>query len=212
MAMATAVLLQLLVATCTAVVATNEESTTSHHTPALSPPSPAAASFLRSSCAAVDLWDACYRILLPYAGSFHGSIARVARAATAIAAARRHGFADELARLKLRAPRAGRMANMTLASCAETVAGSDMDANTTLGYLDNLVAGVRSKRAFEWEHSLAMNWLGSAFTGMWQCTDWIYGAGEGVAALPAMKEVIAGCTTVSPYMHIALDLTYAVKF
>nr|TKV92349.1 LOW QUALITY PROTEIN: hypothetical protein SEVIR_9G158500v2 [Setaria viridis] len=156
--------------------------------------------------------DACYKTLLPYAGSFNGSIARVARAATAVVAARQHGFADELARLKLRGTGAGPRADMTLASCYEEVASNDMDdGNETLGRLDRLVAG-RSKDEFDWESSLVVLWLGSTLGVMEDCTDWLNDAGKAAASSPVVKEVIAGCAALSPYIRIALHLAHAIKF
>lgn len=158
--------------------------------------------------------DACYKTLLPYAGSFSGSIiARVARAATAVVAARQHGFADELARLKLRGTGAGPRADETLASCYEEVASNDMDdANETLGRLDRLVAGVTSKDEFDWESSLVVLWLGSTLGVMEDCTDWLNDAGKAAASSPVVKEVIAGCAALSPYIRIALHLAHAIKF
>jgi hypothetical protein len=211
--------LLLLAATCTAVVATNEEPATSYadaraRSP---PPSAAAARFLRASCARVDLPDAlpdtCYKTLLPLAGSFSGSIARVARAATAVVAARQHGFASELTRLKLRGTGAGPRADMTLASCYEEVASNDMDnTNVTLGRLDRLVAGVRSKDEFDWESSLVVMWLVSTLGIIEDCTDWLNDVGKAAASSPTVKEAIAGCAALSPYIRIALHLAHAIQF
>nr|XP_034570511.1 uncharacterized protein LOC117835251 [Setaria viridis] len=140
--------------------------------------------------------DACYKTLLPYAGSFNGSIARVARAATAVVAARQHGFADELARLKLRGTGAGPRADMTLASC----------------YEEACRRRERSKDEFDWESSLVVLWLGSTLGVMEDCTDWLNDAGKAAASSPVVKEVIAGCAALSPYIRIALHLAHAIKF
>ncbi|XP_072146507.1 uncharacterized protein [Setaria viridis] len=140
--------------------------------------------------------DACYKTLLPYAGSFNGSIARVARAATAVVAARQHGFADELARLKLRGgvKRHGRR---------QRDAGPPRQACRRRE---------RSKDEFDWESSLVVLWLGSTLGVMEDCTDWLNDAGKAAASSPVVKEVIAGCAALSPYIRIALHLAHAIKF
>jgi hypothetical protein len=141
--------------------------------PAPAPRSSAAASFLRASCAsALQLEDACYSLLLPYADSFHGSIARIARTSATLAVERQHNLTDELARLKLHGTGAGRIADMGLSSCSYTVATSYNDANVTLGLLDDLVAGIKSKEDFEWKRSLVQSWLDSSGSVMGQCVDW----------------------------------------
>ncbi|TVU46001.1 hypothetical protein EJB05_05513, partial [Eragrostis curvula] len=88
--------------------------------PAPGPSSSAAASFLHACCASVQRSDACYRLLLPYADSFRGSLARVARTSAGLASARQHAFSDDLARLKQHGTGAGAMADMALVSGGAT--------------------------------------------------------------------------------------------
>jgi hypothetical protein len=144
--------------------------------------------------------------------TFHGNLARVARAASTFAGARQHDLADDLARLKLRGTGAGRVADMTLGDCYDTVSGSNMFANETLGHIDNLVVQVGSKKDMDSEQILAREWLESSDSGMMQCIDWFHDAGEAAVSSPVGKEVIVGCTTVSSYMDIAFMLVNAIKF
>ena len=211
MAMETISLQLFILVIATAVIATQSSSLTSP-APAPSPASSSAISFLRASCAVTDVPDACYNLLLPYADTFHGNLARVARAASAFAGARQRDFADELARLKLRGTGAGRVADMTLGDCYDTVSGDNMFANETLGHIDNLVAHVGSKKDFDFQRIMAQDWLQSSGSGMMQCVDWFHDAGEAAVSSPVGKEVIVGCTTVSSYMDIAFMLVNAIKF
>ncbi|CAL4934882.1 unnamed protein product [Urochloa decumbens] len=206
MAMAT-ISLQLffLLAGTAAVVATSRS-------PMAPAPSSSAISFLRASCAATDAPDVCYNLLLPYADTFHGNLARVARAASAIAEARQHDFADELARLKLRGTGAGKVADMALTDCSNEVSTSNMFENEILGHIDNLIAHQGSQKDFDSHQFFAKDLLYSAESGMMQCVDWFHSAGEAAVSSPAGKVVIAGCTTVSGYVDIALMLVNAIKF
>ncbi|KAK3146664.1 hypothetical protein QOZ80_3BG0269710 [Eleusine coracana subsp. coracana] len=203
-------LLLLVLATCTAAVATNKPLM-----PAVSAPGPSsstAASFLRASCAPAHQPETCYNMLLPYADSFHGSLARVARTSASLAIDRQQALTDEIARLKLRGTGAGSRADITLGSCFDTVSNSGSYPNVTLGRLDDLVAGVKSKKQFDWEKLLAQDWLYSSVSAMYECVDWIHDAGEAAMSSPVLKKVIAGCTTAVPYMEIAVDLTNSLKF
>ncbi|CAL4934879.1 unnamed protein product [Urochloa decumbens] len=207
MAMAT-ISLQLffLLAGTAAVVATSRS-------PMAPAPSSSAISFLRASCAATnDAADFCYNLLLPYADTFNGSLARVARAASAIAEARQHDFADELARLKLRGAGAGKLADMALTDCSNEVSTSDMFSNEILGHIDNLIAHQGSQKDFDSQKISAVEFMTSAESGLTQCVDWFHGAGEAAVSSPVGKEVIDGCTTLSPYLHISHMLVDAVKF
>lgn len=142
-------LVLLVLATCTAAVARQKSPMFAVSAPG--PSSSPAASFLRAACAPAQQPETCYNMLLPYADSFHGSLARVARTGAAIAIDRQHALTDEIARLKNRGTGAGSRADMTLADCLDTVSDSASDANVTLGRLDDLVAGVKSKKDFDWE-------------------------------------------------------------
>ncbi|CAL4918045.1 unnamed protein product [Urochloa decumbens] len=211
MAMAT-ISLQLffLLAGTSAVVATSR----SPMAPAQAPePSSSAISFLRASCAATnDAADFCYNLLLPYADTFNGSLARVARAASAIAEARQHDFTEELARLKLRGTGAGKVADMALTDCSNEVSTSDMFSNETLGHIDNLIAHQGSQKDFDSQKITAVEFMTSAESGLTQCVDWFHSAGEAAVSSPVGKEVIDGCTTLSPYLQISYMLVDAVKF
>ncbi|TVU46006.1 hypothetical protein EJB05_05519, partial [Eragrostis curvula] len=200
----------LVLATSTAAVATMESQMA--RAPAPGPSSSAAVSFLHASCAAVEPADTCYNLLLPYADSFHGSLARVARTSAGLAAGQQHALSDELARLKLRGTGAGRVPDMILADCFNLVQSSDMFANETLGRLDNLVAGMKSKKDFESQKFLAQDWLSASGSGLVDCLDWFHGAGDTAASSPVVKEVMAGCTSVFPYMEVALGLTNNIQF
>ena len=101
---------------------------------------------------------------------------------------------------------------MTLGDCYDTVSGSNMFANETLGHIDNPVAHVGSEKDFDSQRMLAQGLLQSAGSGMMQCIDWFHDAGEAAVSSPVGKEVIDGCTTVSSYMNIALMLVNAIKF
>ncbi|CAN6282159.1 unnamed protein product [Urochloa humidicola] len=195
----------LLAGTTAAVVATSRS-------PMDPAPSSSESSFLRASCAATDAPDACYNLLLPYAHTFHGNLARVARAASAIAEARQHDFADELARLKLRGTGAGKVADMTLTDCSNEVSTSNMFSNEILGHIDNLIARNGTQKDFDSHRFFAQELLTSAESGMMQCVDWFHAAGDAAVSSPVGKEVIDGCTTVSPFLHIAHMLVNAVKF
>ncbi|TVU45999.1 hypothetical protein EJB05_05511, partial [Eragrostis curvula] len=197
-------LLSLLVlATSIAAVATME----SHMAPAPEPgPSSSAA------MTAVEAADACYNLLLPYVDSFHGSLARVARISAGLAAGQLHALSDELARLNLSGTGAGRIPDMALADCFNTVEGSDMFANETLGQLDNLVAGMKSKKDFELQRFLVQNRLSSSESILVDCTDGFHDAGDAAVSSPVVKEAIAGCTTVRRYIEITLDLTNNIQF
>ncbi|CAN6282158.1 unnamed protein product [Urochloa humidicola] len=175
-------------------------------------PSSSAISFLRASCAATDAPDTCYNLLLPYADTFHGNLARVARAASAIAEARQHDFGDELDRLKLRGTGAGKVADMTLADCSNEVSTSNMFSNEILGHIDNLIARNGTQKDFDSHKIWAVDYLTSAESGLTQCVDWFHGAGEAAVSSPVGKQVIDGCTTLSPYLHISHMLVNAVKF
>ncbi|TVU46055.1 hypothetical protein EJB05_05573, partial [Eragrostis curvula] len=48
--------------------------------------------------------------------------------------------------------------------------------------------------------------------GVMQCIDWLHAAGEEALSNQTVKEVIAGCNDVSPYMDMALNLVNAIKF
>ncbi|TVU46009.1 hypothetical protein EJB05_05522, partial [Eragrostis curvula] len=211
--MATSCFLQLILvlATCTAAAATNNSPMAA--APAPGPSSSAALSFLQASCAlTLERAADCYNLLLPYADSFHGSLARVARTSGVLAAARQHDFTKQLARLKLRGTGAGNVADQTLDGCLDTISSDDTGANVTLGRLDRLVAGIKNKKEFESERSLAQDWLYSSGSEMLQCVDWIHFAGDAALASPVLKEVIAGCNTIAGYLGIASELTIAIKF
>uniref|UniRef100_K4AJA1 Uncharacterized protein n=2 Tax=Setaria italica TaxID=4555 RepID=K4AJA1_SETIT len=193
-------------------VATSRSPMAPAPAPAPAPSSPAATSFLPASCAATNALDACYNLLLPYVDTFHGNLARVARAAAAIAGARQRDFAGELGRLKLRGTGAGKVADMTLADCFNEVSTSNLFANETLGHIDNLVGRLGSREDFDSQRVLAQELLYSTESGLMQCVDWFHGAGEADVSSPVGKEVIDGCTTVSAYVDIALMLVNAIKF
>lgn len=101
---------------------------------------------------------------------------------------------------------------MTLAGCLDTVSTSATEANVTLGRLDDLVAGVKSKKDCDWEKFLAQDWLSASESALTECVDWIHDAGEAAMSSPVLKEVITGCTTVAPCMVFAIDLTNSLKF
>ncbi|TVU46007.1 hypothetical protein EJB05_05520, partial [Eragrostis curvula] len=208
--MATSSFFQLLLvlATCSAAVATNESPMPPK--PAPGPSSSAATSFLHACCAPVRHADACYNLLLPYADSFHGSLARVTRTSAGLAITRQHGLTEDLARLKQHGTGAGRMADMVLADCFNTVATAEVFANETLGQLDDLVAGVKSKKDLETEKFFAQVWIGSAASSMSDCMDWVHD--DPAMSSPVLKEVTTLCASAKPYMDIALDLIDAIKF
>ncbi|TVU45993.1 hypothetical protein EJB05_05504, partial [Eragrostis curvula] len=186
MAMATSCFFQLLIlvlVACTAAVATNQ----SPMAPAPGPSYSAAASFLHACCAAVDHADACYNLLLPYADSFHGSLARVARTSAGLAITRQQGLTDEIGRLNQSGTGAGRMADMVLADCFNTVSTEAQGANETLAHLDHLVAGVKSQKDFASEKLFAQDWLYSSASSMSECIDWIHD--DPARSSPVLKEV-----------------------
>ncbi|KAL6851671.1 hypothetical protein ACP4OV_020235 [Aristida adscensionis] len=199
---------QLLVLT-TVASATARNISPQAPTPAPSPSSTAVASFLRASCANTGIPETCYSILLPYADSFHGSLARVARAGAGAAVARQRGLMDEFARLMLRGTGAGRAADMTLADCYNGQETSDRGAKEMLSYLDRLVAGVGSKE-FDEQVWWAGQWLSSS--DMIMCVDWFNMLGEAVVSSPVVQEVIVGSNDLYSYMHMGLILTLSIKF
>ncbi|KAK3146679.1 hypothetical protein QOZ80_3BG0270120 [Eleusine coracana subsp. coracana] len=162
------------------------------------------------SCGITRRPDTCYN-LLPNVSSFHGSLARVAREATTIAAAKQHRFGEDLTHLKLQGTGAGRVADMTVVSCYDMVSSSDKCANKTLGHLNNLVSGVKNKRDFT-EKDETINWIGVAGSGMMMCVDWFNAAGEEALSKKTVKKVIASCNDVSTYLEIAIYLVSALKF
>ncbi|GJN23989.1 hypothetical protein PR202_gb11693 [Eleusine coracana subsp. coracana] len=161
------------------------------------------------SCGITRRPDTCYN-LLPNVSSFHGSLARVAREATTIAAAKQHRFGEDLTHLKLQGTGAGRVADMTVVSCYDMVSSSDKCANKTLGHLNNLVSGVKNKRDFT-EKDETINWIGVAGSGMMMCVDWFNAAGEEALSKKTVKKVIASCNDVSTYLEIAIYLWFGVN-
>ncbi|KAK3149924.1 hypothetical protein QOZ80_3AG0224870 [Eleusine coracana subsp. coracana] len=202
--MATVILQLLVFATYTAVAATTKSP--------MSPAQSSDISFLRRSCGITRRPDTCYNLLLPNVSSFHGSLARVAREATTIAAAKQHRFGEDLTHLKLQGTGAGRVADMTVVSCYDMVSSSDKYANKTLGHLNNLVSGVKNKRDFSSEKHEAINWIGVAGSGMMMCEDWFNAAGEEALSKKTVTKVVASCNDVSTYLEIAIYLVTALKF
>lgn len=209
MAMAPISLLLLVVASTAAAAVATSRSPIMAPAPA---PSSSATGFLRSSCTATKAPDVCYNLLLPYVDTFHGNLARVGRAASAIAGGRQHDLDNELAGLKLRGTGAGRLADMTLSDCSNEAARGNMFVNETLGHIDNLIARTGGKKDFDSEQFWARDLLDSAHSGLLQCVHWFHDAGEAAASSPVGKEVIAACTTVAGYVDIAFLLVNAIEF
>ncbi|KAL6851673.1 hypothetical protein ACP4OV_020237 [Aristida adscensionis] len=150
--------------------------------------------------------------LLPYADSFHGSLARVARAGAGAAVARQRGLMDELARLMLRGTGAGRAADMTLVDCYNGLEAKDHGSNEMLSHLDRLVAGVGSKQEFDEHVRSAGDWLSISQSLTVMCVDWFNILGEAVVSSPVVKEVIDGSNDLVSYMQMGINLTFSIKF
>ncbi|CAN6182854.1 unnamed protein product [Urochloa humidicola] len=153
--------------------------------------------------------------LLPFAGSFHGNLVLVGRAAAVLAFARLSGFHDELRHLLLQpgGTGAGRMVDGTLRFCAtsaEVTLGREWKAPAELRRLETAAGRRRGERA-ESDLLNARLYVGGVGPCATQCVDVLASIGDEVLASPVGKKVVAWEANLRPYGDIALHLVTSIK-
>ncbi|KAL6854346.1 hypothetical protein ACP4OV_019249 [Aristida adscensionis] len=207
--------LLLVIAASTAAQAAATVGDDSDAAAAASPPANNA--FLRDRCATTLYPALCYDSLLPYAGTFRTSRARLAGVAAGVAAARLRALAARVKELLHRggpeAAGGGRPSEAAaLRDCQSTVSAAASlakQSSAELAGLDDATettnsAGGSSSRERRWKVSNARTWLSAAMTDEGTCTDGLEEAGA--VESPAGKEVAAGVATVKQFTSIALAL------